>query len=63
MIFKAKYPTQLYWASQKASTVLYATPFYNPKIFISNESVNLFWEDNFNLRKRLSLKKMGLQGL
>ncbi len=58
--FVAKYFTQSCWAFQKASAILHATFFYNSKISIHNESANLFGEDNFSLRKRLSLiKKSG----
>ncbi len=57
---EGKYFTQLYWAAQKSSTVLYATSFYDSKIFIPNESAGSFGEDNFSLKKRLSfIKKLG----
>ncbi len=38
------------------------SPFYNSKISIPNQSVSLFGEDDFSLRKKLSyMKKSGLQ--
>lgn len=37
--------------------MLYATYFYNSKIFILNKLVNLFSKDEFSLKKRLLRKK------
>ena len=45
----AKYP--------KKVAPLHITPFYNSKIFTFNKSANLFRENDFHLREKLSCTK------
>ncbi len=45
-----------------ASAIFYIIFFYNSKISTPNELISLLEKDDFNLKKKLSLKKTDFQG-